>query len=367
MRTTAKDGVTLIYPDEIGFAFNPCLLIASGERLAKMAVTVSTENGSETVWLSAMGGKCYADMREYVQAFFDTLAFNEVDYEDERQTGMGKRISYEVIATLVDDANTEVSFVFDTFYIWGALKIGGQEHYNAYRTVTWFRGYPFTVGVYAAGGGSIMFSRDGAPNRFVNLPEQGVWNIPLKDTDDAKRYYILSDCTGAFVEVQFDETFDMTFKYSDVGESVEKVRINIVDGCDDGYYLRWVNRHGFYCYYLFKSGPETLKVESDGLFVRNNLLAYDMSYGYQGYSGRQQQMSREESIPICAPLVDSETWGMLADVTTSPCVDLFAGYRNGKPQWVSVTSVSASYTKTKAALQDFICSIVMPETPIQRL
>ena len=367
MREITNNGVTLSYPDEIGFAFNPCLLVASGDELVKMTIDIRAGEKKETIWMEAMKGRCYADVREYVQTFFDTLAFSDVDYNKERQTAMGKRVSFSVTATKSDEANTTVEYTFEVFYIWGALKVGGQEAYNSYRTLTWFRGFPFTVGVYAAGGGSIMFSKDGVADKFVNLPEQGVWNIPLKRTEDAKRYYLLSDCTGAFAEVTFDNTFDMTFRYSNVGTKTEKIRIDIIDDYDEGYYLRWINRHGFYCYYLFKPGDEARKVTSDGAFMRNNLLSYDMNYGYQGYTGRQQRMSREDTIPVCAPLVDSDTWDMLFDIATSPCVDLFVGYKNDEPKWMPVTIVSGSYTKAKAVLQDFICSIMMPDVTIQKL
>ena len=368
MREITNNGVTLSYPEEIGFAFNPCLLVASGDNLEKMVIEIRGGEKTETVWLEAMKGKCYADVREYVQTFFDSMMFGAVDYGQERLTEMGKRVYFSVTATKEDEANTTVEYTFEVFYIWGALKVGGQEMYNSYRTLTWFRGFPFTVGVYTAGSGSIMFSKDGVADRFVSLPEQGVWNIPIKSTDDANRYYLLSDCTGAFVEVTFDNTYDMTFRYRNVGTKTEKVRINIVDSYDEGYYLRWINRHGFYCYYLFKSGDEVRKVASGGLFTRNNLLAYDMSYGYQGYTGRQQMMSREDTIPVCAPLVDSDTWDMLFDIATSPCVDLFAGYdKEGVAKWLSVTVVSGSYTKAKAVLQDFVCNIIMPDVPIQKL
>lgn len=362
-----NNGVTLAYPDEIGFAFNPCLLIASGDKIAKMSIEVSSGEKKETVWLDAMSGRCYAEVREYVQSLFDEMDFGVVDYEREDKTGLGKRMSFVVVVTKEDKAKTEESFSFDVFYIWGAMKIGGQEIYNRFRTLTWFRRFPFTVGMYAAGSGSVMFIKDGVADRLVNISEQGVWNIPMKSTDDAKRYYMLTDSTGAFGEVVFDDTFDMTFRYSSVSTKTEKIRINVVDDYDEGYYLRWIDRHGFYCYYLFKAGDEARKIKQEGLFVRNNLIAYDMSYGYKGHTGRQQHMSREDAIPVCAPLVDSDTWDMLFDIATSPYVDLFVGYKDGKPRWLPVTVAPGSYTKTKAVLQDFVCNIVMPEVPIQKL
>lgn len=367
MRKETNNGVTLAYPDEIGFAFNPCLLIASGDKIAKMSIEVSSGEKKETVWLDAMSGRCYAEVREYVQSLFDEMDFGVVDYEREDKTGLGKRMSFAVVVTKEDEGRTEVSFSFDVFYIWGAMKAGGQEKYNSYRTLTWFRGFPFTVGMYAAGGGSIMFSKDGIPDRIVNIPEQGVWNIPMRNTDDARLYYLLNDSTGAFGEVTFDDTFDMTFRYVNANGKAEKILVNIVDGYDEGYYLRWIDRHGFYRYYLLKSGDEARKVTTEGMFIRNNLMSYDMSYGYKGHTGRQQQMSREDVIPVCAPLVDSETWDMLFDIATSPYVDLFVGYNDGKPRWLPVTVAPGSYTKTKAVLQDFVCNIVMPEVPIQKL
>lgn len=367
MRQETNDGVTLTYPDDIGFAFNPCLLMASGDKLARMSVTVNSGEKKETIWLDAMAGRCYADVREYVQSLFDDMDFGVVDYERESKAELGKRVSFAIGVTKDGDGGAAVSFSFDVFYVWGAMKTGGQEIYNGCRTLAWFRGFPFTVGVYAVGGGSVMFCKDGVPDRLVNIPEQGVWNIPMRNTDDARRYYLLSDGAGACGEVTFDDTFDMTFRYVNGNAMAEKIRIDIVDGHDGGYYLRWIDRHGFYRYYLFKSGDEARKVTSEDVFIRNNLMSCDMSFGYRGHDGRQQRMGREDTVPACAPLVDGETWDMLFDIATSPYVDLFVGYKDGKPRWLPVTVAPGSYTKTKAALQDFVCNIVMPEVPIQKL
>lgn len=365
MREKTNNGVTLKYPDEIGFAFNACLLVASGEQLTKMRIALRGGDRKELVFLDSFKGKCYGDVREYIQTFFDTLNFGTLNYRQEEKTKIGMSVTFDVTAML---GNGDIAtFNFDVFYIWGALKIGGQEVYNGYRTLTWFRGYPFTFGIYAAGKSTLLFSRDGVANRFVSLPERGVWNVPMKDTDNAKSYYTVSDCLGTFASITFDNTFDMTFSYTGGGEKTKKLRIDIVDSCGDGFYLRWINRHGFYCYYLFKVGEEQRKSNTDNLFMRNNLLAYDMTFGYEGYTGRQQQMNREDVVSVCAPLVDSETWDMLFDITTSPCVDLFAGYNDGEPKWVSVTVVAGSYVKSRAVLQDFACNILLPDVNIQKL
>ena len=47
---------------------------------------------------------------------------------------------------------------------------------------------------------------------------------------------------------------------------------------------------------------------------------------------------------------------------------MFAGYKDGEgAKWLSVTVVAGSYTKIGAVLQDFICSIQLPDINIQKL
>lgn len=365
MRTQTNNNITLQYPDEVGFAFNPCLLVASGADMSRMTIKISSAEREELVYMNAFKGKCYADVCEYVQSFFDADKFGNVDYENAEKTDMGMRLSFEIV-TMLEGVTDDAAFSFEVFYIWGALKIGGQEVYNSFRTLTWFKGYPFTFGLYVNKGCSLLLYRDGIANRFVNLSEQGVWEVPMLHNDEGRDYYTVRDRTGDFVQMTFDDTFDMTFRNQSGEVGNELLRINIVEGyC--GYYLRWVNRHGFYCYYLFKGGEEQTKTSSDNIFMRNNLLSYDMSYGYEGSGGRRQQMSREDTIPICAPLVDSDTWDMLLDITTSPHVDIFMGYKDNVPTWMSATIIASTYTKSKAVLQDFTCNMLMPTVNIQEL
>lgn len=371
MRDEKKNGISVRYPDEIGFAFNPCLVIAEGEKMSTMEVFIyveGEEQNGKTVSIKEFNGMCYADMREYVQSYFDDIDFG-VDYTKPTKTDMGIRLSFEVRAFTARHI-VVAYFQFDVFYIWGALKVGGKEVYNGRRTLTCFKGYPFTFGIYSPGNSSILVGTDGVSEDMVRLPEQGVWNVPL-NPDDAINYFTINDDSeeegGYISNVTFDKTFDMTFQH--IGSLLEqgKIRVNVEDDCENGYYLRWVNRHGFYCYYLFKPGERTVKASSDGVFLRNNLMAYSMEYGYGTGVGRLQGMKREEVQPICAPLVDSETWDMLSDIATSPCVDLFVGYKSDIPRWVSVSIGAASYTKKGAVLQDFVCQITMPEIPVQKL
>ena len=361
--------VTMKYPDEVAFAFNPFLFIIEEANLASASVTIRNEEVQDaevTVTRDAYHGKVYIDAREVVQSLFDIESLAEIDYEQASRSAVGRRLSFTHSIKLINGEEYQFeaqNHECDIFCIWGALRIGGQEVYNAHRTLTWYKNFPFTFGMFSNGGGSVLICKDGVADRFINLGEQGVWNIPLLASDKAKNYFLVQDCTGQFVEMTFDRTFDMTFRYSGGGNKTEKIRIN-VDESDEGVYLRWVDRFGFFNYHLFKRGNEKRKTTA-GEYMQNNLAAYDMSYGYQGTFGRRQKFERKDELAICAPLVDSDMWDILFDITTSPIVDVFAGYEGGVPRWMSVTVNGGTFTKTGAALQDFELSVNLPEVVIQ--
>jgi hypothetical protein len=164
--------------------------------------------------------------------------------------------------------------------------------------------------------------------------------------------------------------FDLTFYYTLDGTQVEKVRVRLVsENINEGIYLRWIDRHGFWNYYLFKEGNVTRNVASDGLWHRNDLGLWEPIYHWQQSTGRRQNLTRNDVLPVCAPLVDQETFDMLQDVTTSPCVDMYLGKdENDEPKWTAVTIEAGQYTKdVKKPEQDFIMNIVLPEIPIQQL
>lgn len=378
MRTTSiaanNMSFNVTYPDAIGFAFNPCIFIVEREQLQWARITGLKPDGSGTKYFEvdyrAYNGKAIFDLREYIQAVFDDETFREIDYSQEAQrTALGKEIQFTFGAGWLTDDGTMQSLSNEqqkvsVFYVWGALKVGGEEVYNGTRKLTYFRGYPFVFSIYSSGSGALLFARDGVPNKFVNLTEQGVWNVALPD--DAKTYYAISDCTGTLVETTFDTTFDLTFRMRGGGTITQKIRIEVVEGITNGIYLRWIDRHGFWCHWLFKRGAEQRKTTVSQEYFRHNLEAYDMSYGYQYGAGRRQQYNREDVLPVCAPLVDRETWDTLFDVATSPVVEMLAGYdANNVPRWMSVGVQAGSYTKEGVTLQDFAINILLPEVPLQ--
>lgn len=372
MRTATNNGVTLQYPDEIGFCFNPCLFVLNGQNIASVAFSLSDGVITQAAEFDALAGKVYGDIREFVQTLFDDTTFGDIDYTAQStKSQLGKLVTIHVTAYQQNEEGEKISaaeFEFTVFYIWGALALG--ETYNGRREVTLFRGFPFTVGLYNDGAeGAVLVGNDGVATTLINLDGQGVFDVTIPN-EKARHFYIISDFKGTLAETTFDNTYDLTFRKIGTGTFTEKVRVNIVDGVDEGFYLRWIDRHGFYCYWLFKKGAEQFQIANGGEYVRNNLLAYDQSYGYQGGAGRRQAYTRQDTVPVCAPLVDRDTWDFLLDIATSPVVDLFRGYKADKktPVWQSVTVQAGTYTKAmRTPLQDFALNILLPEVPTQTL
>lgn len=120
MRSESKNNVTLKYPDNIGFAFNNCLIVAENEHLKTLSIVIRNGERNSKIYLDAMNGKCYGDIKDYIQTFFHTLSFTNVNYEREEKTDLGINLSFEVVAKLEDES--EAVFRFETFYIWGQFR-----------------------------------------------------------------------------------------------------------------------------------------------------------------------------------------------------------------------------------------------------
>lgn len=356
-------GTTVEYSDMIGFAFNPCVINISGVAWdsvsAKITCIRTGESHSET--REMFGEACFFDLQHYIQGAFDSLKFSECEYVDmPEDTEIGALFDVEVSFWKNEEVADSMSF--QTFFVWGAMRVG--ERYNGERFITWFKNYPFTIGVYSGTNGIVQRFCDGVENTVVVLNKQAVWNIPVIGLDADEELSIHMDANES-APATFDNTFDLTFRY--VGGDKCTVHC-MVDDSDEGVYLRWINRHGFYCYWLFENGDESRKVSNDGEFLRNNMADYSIKNGYHGGTGRMQRKVGENSLPVCAPLVNSDIFDFLFELALSPVVDMYMGEDDkGNPAWMRVNISVGTFTKTRKALQDFVATIVLPETRIPSL
>lgn len=361
MRQTTKNGITIKYADAVGFAFLPCIIKASGSGVASIEATISRETKTYTYSVEAFADNCIMDYREYVQALFDGISFGKLDYSREsQQSNLGATFTISVKVKNREGSNL-TTFSYTTFYVWGAPRFG--ETWNGYKRLTWFTNFPFSFGLYTSEVSQILVGYEGAPNKLVKPGIAGIVDINASVLPSKAMYWNIYDYDGEIQQGTFDNTFDLTFCIATGGKQSLLLRIDR-DDTESGIYLRWIDRHGFYRYWLFTQGDESRAISSDTSFLRNNLGEYDDTiFGYIGANGRRQGYSREDTIPLCAPLVDSETFDFLQDLASSPVVDMYLG--NNK--WQSVTIKAGTYTKTTAELQDFVCNLVINNTQIQQL
>lgn len=358
-------GTTVEYPDEISFCFNPVVINISGfdGASAVMAVIDTVTAVTYTEKRAMFGTSCFFDASFYMQSGFDAVDFKDVDYSEvgAKDSKVGK-LFHVIVLLYAEDGSVSSDFQFDTFAIWGAMKIG--ERYNGDRVLTWFKNLPFTVGMYTAGVGSIQVSADGTSLPSIELTERKVYNISLSGYEANKELCLKLPASRIGANV-FDNTFDFTFFAL---MNVESNVLLLVDDCTEGAYLRWINRHGFYSYWLFKPGDESKQVINDGEFIRNNMQDYNYVNGYHGGTGRKQRKTEENLLTVCAPLIDSDTYDFLFQLTLSPVVDMYAGKDSeGIDRWQGVNISVGAYNKTRAVLQDFVATIILPETKVQYL
>ena len=362
MRQTTINGITIKYADAVGFAFLPCIIRASGSGVASIETTISRETKAHTYSVEAFADSCIMDYREYVQALFDGISFGNIDYSRESQkSNLGATFNMSVKVKNSDGSDL-ATFSYTTFYVWGAMRAG--ETWNGRKKLTWFTHFPFSFGIYMSEADDLLVYADGMiTSKLIELAGQGIYEITSKVLKAGAKSYSIKDYGGKIQQATFDTTFDFTFYLKTSSMYTELASIK-ADNTEKGIYLRWVDRHGFYRYWLFTQGDESRAISSDTSFLRNNLGEYDDTiFGYLGANGRRQGYGREDTIPLCAPLVDSETFDFLQDLTSSPVVDMYLGSN----KWQSVTIKAGTYTKTTAELQDFVCNLVINNTQIQQL
>lgn len=361
MRQKTINGISIRYADAVGFAFLPCIFEARGNDLASMEIEISINGYVYTFSSEAFKTRCIADYREYIQDAFDGIAFgfDSDEYElDCEQSSLWQKA--EISVTLLNSSNSILgTFNFSTNYVWGAIRAG--EVWNGHKRLKWFTHFPFSFGLYSEAATKILVSYNATPQKYYDVSNEGITEFFGSILDPSAKYSIVYSYDGEIKQATFDNSFDLTFQNGD-GKQRELLRIDF-DDADEGVYLRWVDRHGFYRYWLFTQGDEERAISSDTSFIRNNLAAYQDTYAYAGAYGRRQGYQREDTITLCAPLVDGETYDLLQDLVSSPVVDMYM--EDGS--WQGVTIKAGSYTKSTANLQDFICNLVLNNTNIQQL
>lgn len=341
-----NSGVTVTYPDELCFVFNPQIIHVKGGILAggtsldtKIYEIVEGEEyyRYKDSRVNASDDNISIDISTYLQSLFDTYSAEAMRF---------KQVKVQILHNLGE------TFSFTIKCIWGAMNIG--EVFNSSRTVTMFRKFPSTISLYSKGNIQIRYDGENYVSQSVDA---GLINKDFSEYfANAKDFGMIKILNTPEAPSTFQFTFDRTFK--PIPDDAVFVKV-LFDDCDKGIYLRWLDRHGFLQYWLFQEGDTTGQSSSEGEKI--NVDYSDVKYTYSGmyrYQGKNLQNTRK----ACATLVDNDTFNMLSTIHSSSIVDMYID-----EGWVPVNIVAGSFTNTNADMQDFEIQITMPETITQML
>lgn len=314
------------YPDEIVFAFNPCVVTVETDKDVTFTI------GTLTDVREPMGGKVEIDISKYLQAMVS---------KEERHKNMSVALG-----------TVDGDFLFYLSVVWGAINVG--ERFNGDYALRWWKGLPFTMEVYIPSGVASVRSRydkqgyaEAELSGWVSVNPEEMW-------PDATDVLVVRVDDGDTASV-FDYTFDHTF--TGVGrELVHLYRLEVWPKNDCGVYLRWIDRHGWLRYWLFDKGQESMEAKPKEA-VRGVWDRYRVSR----YTGK----TVARSVKLCAPMVTDDELEMLEHLGTSAVVDMWTG-----SEWLPVNIEAVTVTRggrDYKPLNDYECVMSYPEVMAQRL
>lgn len=340
MRDVHDGLVRVRYPDYI-FCFNRCSMLIDSPNntftVREAQITVSEGMKQKYGYWKAYNGEINADIRKLLQAFFDEDEF----FGATQGTCKKLHIRFDVSNLPFDEDEEEGdldTLEFDTLVYWGALR--PYEQFDPYKTrkVKCWEGYPFTVDI--------------TPDKIdVDISE-----AQLEIGSDVNVDIVEIDAERKMMRLPYDygdsRTIFLTGIESGMIWRYDLVWVEYI-GCEaKGVYLRWIDRYGRLCYYLFKKGVRKDKTSVYGSVIRDNTTDAIRRMGY----------GREISVALCAPSADVETMNEIEDIVTSPLVDM---YEDGI--WKAVTVKAGTFSRSTEVLQDFEFEIEMQDIEAQRL
>ncbi|MDH6354534.1 hypothetical protein M2132_000862 [Dysgonomonas sp. PH5-45] len=373
MAQKSTDTLSVSYPD-LGFAFNPITLRFTYTPDIQPETEIRVlANGIELV-RETRDQEVTFDLSAVARSLFDRDRFHHIPFFD---NVLCKTLSVSITSTTTtDEEEAEINIAIPV--IWGALQIG--ETYSQSKTLTMFRGYPFTVPYYEGRTTRFSYTLQYGGQRYlvtVNNNSKGStpkYNLPLPDDLDESIHKVEYIMGGQNVQVgPFDYTFDDSFLVYEkqAGGNDLLMTVNIETPCyNDGFYLRWINRWGEWNYYLFRKKGESTQVADSSIVFDPYFDTIDFTDGYHVGTGKTVGKTAQKTIQLYASLVDADTYDFLSQIAQSPVVDLFMGYAeqevDGQPQtiarWASVRTQAATFAKGKDHLQDFELNMLIPQT-----
>lgn len=350
----------LTAPDEVVFAFNPCFLHLRDMSEQKVTIIITD---------ASMGGDGQQVARIPLQLYDRSADVDISAYLRSAFAGIGKRTDTFKASTNLEVSIGTVSFTMTVIY--GAMLPG--EVFNASRSVRLWSAYPQVVSFYHGsqqdGNSYIYLQKDTSAPVAWQLP-QGDFEDPAISNYDNKAEstpmvesgQIIIYPTSATTLTTFTMQFDGTFTAIE-GETIINITVDDTPQCDDHIFLRWLDKHGFWQYWLCKVGDVQL---TDA--VVGSALTFLTGTTYPYYATRNIGKSLVKQVTACATNLTEEEWQMLSTIKGSVNV---CAFDIASQSWVPV-NVSAGASAWKMGnqashRQDFPMKVVFPTIQTQRL
>jgi len=348
------DGINIKYPD-LGFAFNPIRVFIDNYNES----VIFLESNGIKIEREIPPGQSSAsfELAIIAKSLFDRFEFYKVEHED---TTLFKTLEFTI------SSETDVIYTGSIPIIWGALQIG--EVYTQNKTLTYFKGFPFTLPFYVDEGNLFLqYSADGVPYQDIGAFGKGKYNIDVTTFNASRKIEFRSQSEETYKI--FDYTFDYTFgPQKIIFHDVLDIIINIEDCPNEGVYLRWINKFGEYNYYLFRSSADSITTKNNSIFFDELFYTTAFTDNHHNGTGKTIGKDIEQSVKLFASLIDENTYKHLIGLVESPVVDMLAGYDDdNKPNWMSVSVAEGTFSKSTDHLQDFELFMIPNKTQIQNL
>lgn len=367
MKTYSVFDGQMTAPDNgVVFGFNPCFLEFRNIPIVDVIYLDFSEFG-------ALGsGEVFTRMKVYLlngYAHVDISAYLRAEFGGRAKGTDTFRTSSRVAVQVGDGVSLEEELEYTVIY--GAMLPG--EVFNPSRTVRLWSAYPQVVSFYHGSQSEkqaeIYLQKDrNYPQEWqldqgdyvdsmISNYDNNAESIPMRQSGQIVIYP-----TGSTTLTSFSMQFDGTY----TGITEETIINIIVDDTpqrDDHIFLRWLDKHGFWQYWLFKVGDVQL---TDA--VVGEAIAFLQSTTYSYYATRNIGKSLVKQVSACAINLTEEEWLMLSTIKGSINV---CAFDIASQSWVPV-NVAAGASAWKMGSQslhrqDFPLKVVFPTIQTQRL
>lgn len=363
---TITQGI-IYYPNKTHFIFTPALVkvVAAGISLVEISIKDKDSERIYTERRLPINGEFYFSIERYLQIIVEPYISNyantlhNIDKFAVSPFLATSEITLSLYVNIDDDPDSV--FEFETDLIWGALDVG--ERYGGQYKRKWFINYPFTFNIASPAGNYFDVKKDYDDVQAVafEVPED-----IIKETASGYQHLIVDPSKIFYLDNVWRRIYVAIPNCLRIKDDIEGVGVTSydleIDKCRCGIYLRWVNRRGEFCYYLFDSDSKGYDITEDDAYERHDMVNpvgyYD---GLNTAMRKRSFISQRKTLALSASFIDSETFDFLAELAQSPLIDMFTGYMDGKPKWERVKIVPASYSQLSEPLQDFNFSIELPK------